>query len=182
LNHDDIPNPFGVILKELLEGTELILKIRIIEIKSSEETNLLNDAFHDVELITANDDFLPFIKIPESLEFGFYPGTSATGRIPSGIGVIISRKSETTNMSRATLSASIPTGQCMTAVTWPSTSIPRVVVSYPHTLIQVEMKCREYEYVYLGNQFRILKIGKKSTNLETHEIRTKHAIEDFLSA
>jgi len=70
----------------------------------------------------------------------------------------------------------------MTAVTWPSTSIPRVVVSYPQTLTQVEMKCREYEYVYLGNQFRILKVLRKATNLETHEIRTKHAIEDFLSA
>jgi len=70
----------------------------------------------------------------------------------------------------------------MTAVTWPSTSIPRAVVSYPHTLTQVEMKCREYEYVYLGNQFREVKIARKSTNLETHEVRTKHAIEYFFSA
>ena len=33
LDHDDIPNPFGVILKELLEGAELILKLRSVEIK-----------------------------------------------------------------------------------------------------------------------------------------------------
>ena len=148
----------------------------------SKEIDLLNDTFHDVKLITANNDLLPFIKIPKSLEFRLYPRTSAIVKIPSGIGIIISRKSETTNISRATLSASIPTGQCMTAVTWPSTSIPRVVVSYPHTLMQVEMKCREYEYVYLGNQFRELKIARKSTNLETDEIRAEHAIEYFFSA
>jgi len=44
------------------------------------------------------------------------------------------------------------------------------------------MKCREYEYVYPGNQFREVKIARKSTNLETHEVRTKHAIEYFFSA
>ena len=60
----------------------------------SEEIDLLNDAFHDVKLITTNNDLLPFVKIPKSLEFRLYPGTSATVKIPSGIGIIISRNDE----------------------------------------------------------------------------------------
>jgi len=62
------------------------------EKSKNEEINLLNDTFHDVKLITANDDLLPFIKIPKSLEFRLYPGTSAIMGIPSGTGLIVPRK------------------------------------------------------------------------------------------
>jgi hypothetical protein len=50
--------------------------------------------------------------------------------------------------------------------------------------MQVDMKCREYEYVYAGKKSQLLKMGveSKSTNLETDEIGTEHAIKEFLSA
>jgi hypothetical protein len=59
------------------------------------------------------------------------------------------RREHATHISLATRSASTPTGQCVTAVTCPSASIPRGVVSNPQTRMHVEVKClgrRQYKY------------------------------------
>jgi len=50
--------------------------------------------------------------------------------------------------------------------------------------MQVEVKCREYEYVYARGtkiDFQKMRVEGKFTNLEADEIGAKHAIEEFLS-
>lgn len=124
MNKDDPTYPLRVIVQQLRKRAQL-----------------LYDPLDDVQLIASNNDLFPGVKLEEGLQLGLNARTRAEDEILSKW----RRKTlyETTHRSRETRSASTPTGVCMTAVTWPCTSIPRAATSYPQTRTQDDVKCRE---------------------------------------
>lgn len=126
--------------------------------------------------------FLPSYSVCSASNLGWMPGRSLNERV-SHVHVceLENNGEKDTYTSLATLCASIPTGQCATAATCPSTSIPRDVPSYPHTRIHVDVKCLEYEYVYEHAAYKHLKreYQEGRTHLETNQIRTQHPIQDL---
>ena len=87
------------------------------------DIHFLYDAFDNVELVTSNNDFFSFIESEKGIKFRFDTRTKSEQDVNKA------NCQRYTHVSRATRSASTPTGQCITAVTCPSTSIPRELVS-----------------------------------------------------
>ena len=79
LDHDDIPDPLGVILEKFLESTKLtkfdLWNLVVNELSSSECTHLLEDTFDDIKLVPADNDLLAFIKRTQSLKLRLDPRT-----------------------------------------------------------------------------------------------------------
>lgn len=72
----------------------------------------MNDTLDDIELVTTNDNLLALIKVSESLELGLNARSLTNPMIRMGGDMGEGRA----HMSRETRSASMPTGQCDTAV------------------------------------------------------------------
>ena len=82
LDENDLSNPLRVVLQQFFEGSQL----RAEGVSKSDHkteryrTDLLNDALDNVELVTADDDFLTLIQSMESIEFGLDSGTENVSR------------------------------------------------------------------------------------------------------
>jgi hypothetical protein len=126
LNKDDPTYPLRIIVQQLRERAQL-----------------LYDPLDNVQLIASNDDLFPGVELEEGLQFRLNAGTRAKNEIVSKRRRMTRTLYETTHRSRKTRSASTPTGVCMTAATWPCTSIPRAATSYPQTRTHDDVKCRE---------------------------------------
>lgn len=138
LDQDNFADPLRVIVQQLFKGTKLGKKSQIQgqNITTYDTTYLLNDTLDDVQFVTSDNDLLTFVKRTQCLEFGLNAWTQTIARvnIRKNLNLPIAYT------SRPTRSASIPTGQCIIAETWPSTSMPLELISYPHTLTHVDVK------------------------------------------
>jgi hypothetical protein len=126
LDKDDPTYPLGVIVQQLRERAQL-----------------LYDPLDNVQLVASNNDLFPGVKLEEGFQFRSNARSRAENEILSKWRRKPMTLYKTTHRSRETRSASTPTGVCMTAATWPCTSIPRAATSYPQTRTQDDVKCRE---------------------------------------
>jgi hypothetical protein len=126
LDKDDPTYPLGVIMQQL-----------------GERAQLLYDTLDNIQFIASNDNLLSSVELEEGLQFRLNARTRAENENFSKRRRKARTLNEITYRSHETRSASTPTGVCMTAATWPCTSIPRAATSYPQTRTQDDVKCRE---------------------------------------
>ena len=74
LDHHDVAYPFWIILKELLESAQLEFGSEpdhqnVPDLRRTFRFYLLNNALHNIKLITSYNDLLPFVQRAQSFEF-----------------------------------------------------------------------------------------------------------------
>lgn len=147
LDENDISDPLRVLLQELLERAQLVLKSASVYPVLRGRPTFCTTPLTTSSLSRPTMIFLPSYSARKASSFGWIPGRSLSHS--HQINTEHPRCSlSPTHVSFATRSASTPTGQYAIDATCPATSIPPVaVISYPHTRTHDDVKCLEYEYV-----------------------------------